>query len=143
MAFSDHLELFLVVLVGAVLAIGVTLLILRKKGLISYGQPADDGTPLNEGLIADPRLEALSAEDRRKVVANVRWHPIVLLWLFSTLIGFVWVGTGSNVLADFVNSAPRGAALIIAAIVLPIIFIGLKLLYRWLIGRAIRRLTPR
>jgi nitrate reductase gamma subunit len=142
MAFADHVQLFLMLMVGIVLSVGVTLLILRRKGLIDHARSTDQDIAFSQGLFADPRLDALSAQDRRLVIAQVRWHPTVLLWVFSTLVGIVWVATGSTELIDFVNGAPRGAAFVIGFIVLAIVFIGLKILYRWLIGRAIRRLTP-
>jgi hypothetical protein len=68
----------------------------------------------------------------------VRWHSLVLLWMIGTIGGFAWVAIGSADLLDWINQGPRSAALVGVALLFIVLF-GLKLLYRWLIGREIAR----
>jgi hypothetical protein len=142
MSTSDQAEIFAVVALGAVLAVVLTLFILRKLGLTKFAKADERHAPLNQGLLADPRLDALSAEDRQKVLAKVRWHPLVILWLFGAIGGFAWVAIGSPDLLNFINVSARSAALVGVA-VLVVVLVGLKLLWWWLIGRAIRQLPRR
>jgi hypothetical protein len=139
MSFGDQMQTWLIMLLGVVIAVGITLFVLRKMGIIDYAKAAERNAPLNQGLLADPRLAALSAEERQRVLATVRWHPLVILWLFVSIGGFAWVAIGSTGLLNFINAGSR-SAFVIAIILFAIVFLGLKLLWRWLIGRAIRQL---
>jgi hypothetical protein len=137
--FGDQLQSWLFLLVGILLAVAITLLILRKMGVIDYAKAAERNAPLNQGLLADPRLQALSPEEQQRIMAKVRWHPLVLLWLFGSIGGFAWVAIGSNDLLDWINQGPRSAAVVGIAVLVVVLF-GLKFLYRWLIGREMRQL---
>jgi hypothetical protein len=140
MAFSEHLEIFLMLVVGCVLAVGITVLVLRKMGLVDFAKAPENGAPLSQGLLADTRLDGLSSDEQRRLLAKVRWHPLVLIWLFGSIGGFAWFATGSNEMLDFINRGSRSAALI-GIVLLVVVFVGLKFLYHWLIGRAIARLS--
>jgi hypothetical protein len=142
MTLSDELYLFVALAIGTLVAVGITLLIV-KKFLPKQAQGEFNN---RQGIINRLRKQipeyAQRSEAEQQIIANkVAAHPVVIAYMGLIVGGLLWVGVSWSPLVDFINGAgSKKAAYAVGIPLLFILFYGVIFIHKQL---AIKMLQER
>ncbi len=140
MTDAIRLELFLMLSVGAVIAVVITLFILKRMGKINpaVGQAQDEA--LAAQLRQDhPAFANLTKEEQLARARQVRTHPAIWAFAVAVLGGFLWTALSVPAVLDWINQGARAAGLVGIA-VLAVVLGGIALIKRVMIARMLAML---
>jgi hypothetical protein len=135
MTTAIKLDIFLMLAGTSVIAVALTLIVLKKMGHIT---PAA-GLTMDEQVAAKlrqdkPAFARLPIEQQHALVRATRIHPLIWAFVIASLSLFVWTALSVPALLDWINQGSRSAVLV-GIVVMACVLGGIALIRRLLIAR--------
>lgn len=135
---GDQAFIFVLIVIGALIAVGLTLIIARAFGLAKRAPMNATSTALTQLRQRIPEMNRLPDAEQQRIARAAATHPLVLGPAVAILALFVWVAIGNNALLDLINSSWRIAGFI-GVVLLAAILVSGFFLREFVAKRMVRR----